>query len=421
CASTSYCKTVGQNKVIYTWNGTNWSPDNISSSSITLLGISCPTSSLCKTVGQIGVIYSWDGSVWSTDSSGTTQSFRGVSCPTTALCKAVGNSGIIRSWTSGTSWTVDTSGTTNTIYGVSCPTDTYCKAVGAGGIIRTWTGGTSWTNDTSGTTSNIFGISCTSPSFCKAVGVSGLMLSWNGTSWSTHTAITTQNLNGVSCASPSACKAVGAGGTILAWNGTIWSADSSSTSNILNGVSCPSNTLCKAAGNGGTILGMAQQTLTNVSSGFALNIFSDSGCMVTLTAEQFNTNHPMATVPLQTGRYWTLGSGTCTSGFSGSLTLPVLFTPDANDKVCRYPGSGPDWNCAANSFTATTITRIGITSFSDWTGGNDADPTALVLESLTVQTASRMEYKDLLIGLGLLLGGLVLFATRKRKRRSLST
>jgi hypothetical protein len=317
------------------------------------------------------------------------------------MCKAVGNNGVIRSWTSGTNWTGDTSGTGNILYGIACPTATRCKAVGASGTILTWNA-TSWTADTSGTFNNLHAISCPTSTFCMAVGQSGVTVAWNGSSWTSHSSGTALNLNGVSCPTTTRCKAVGVGGTILTWDGSAWSADVTHTTQTLNGVGCPTVSMCKAAGLNGTILGMVQQTLTDVSAGFALDIFNDTGCLVELSATEFNANHPNATEPLETGRYWTLSSGTCASGFTGSLTIPVLFTPGEDDKVCRYPGSGTNWDCAANGFSATTLTRTGISAFSDWTGGIDAGPSAVELARFTARV--RMPSVGWVGGMGLLSG-----------------
>jgi predicted outer membrane repeat protein len=110
---------------------------------------------------------------------------------------------------------------------------------------------------------------------------------------------------------------------------------------------------------------------------------ADLGDLFCLNVTYFPTSHPNATEPLQTGAFWTLGGtdsdeNPVTGGFTSTLTLPFA-TPDANDKVCRYTGSG--WECAASDFDAGagTLTRGGVTQFSDWTVGNDATPTAITL------------------------------------------
>jgi hypothetical protein len=77
-------------------------------------------------------------------------------------------------------------------------------------------------------------------------------------------------------------------------------------------------------------------------------------------------------------RYWTLtptGTGTV------NLTLPANFTTGTNSKVCRYTGGGGSgWDCAMTSYTANTVTRNGVSSFSDWAAGN-VGPTAVTLRT----------------------------------------
>ncbi|MGC9400246.1 MAG: LamG-like jellyroll fold domain-containing protein [Anaerolineae bacterium] len=113
---------------------------------------------------------------------------------------------------------------------------------------------------------------------------------------------------------------------------------------------------------------------------------ADLGDLSCLNVTYFPTSHPNATTPLQTGAFWTLG-GTdgetpVTSGFTATLTLPFS-APDGDDKVCRYTGSG--WECAASGFDAGTITRSGVTQFSDWTVGDEAGPNAVTLVDFTTQ------------------------------------
>jgi hypothetical protein len=367
CPSLSLCKGVGAIGTIVTWDGSAWSTET-SGTVQPLFGVACPSTTLCKAVGPSGTILSWNGNDWSVITS--SQILRGVACPSTMLCKAVGNGGAILSW-NGSTWSADISGTVQTLRGIACPSTTLCKAVGDDGVILSWNG-SAWSADTSVTTKILYSVACPSTTLCKAVGQAGTILSWNGSAWSADTSGTSVVLNGVSCPSITLCKTVGNSGTILSGEGSTWGQDASGTTNILGSIACPSTTLCKAVGDSGTILGMAQQTLTDVTLGFALDIVTDAGCLVTLSAQEFAMNHPNATEFQQTMRYWTLGSGSCTSGFTGSLTLPTIFIPDANDNVCRYTGT--DWNCAANSFTASTITRDGITEFSDWAANNDTGP-----------------------------------------------
>ncbi len=100
----------------------------------------------------------------------------------------------------------------------------------------------------------------------------------------------------------------------------------------------------------------------------------------TITTVLVNTDHSNATSGIQTGRYWQITPSAGASGYNLDLTLPHNSVPDANDKLCRYTGSG--WDCAASSFDAgaQTITRAGVTQLSDWATGNDVGPTAITLQ-----------------------------------------
>jgi hypothetical protein len=82
--------------------------------------------------------------------------------------------------------------------------------------------------------------------------------------------------------------------------------------------------------------------------------------LTALQVDRIDANHPNAPGTNTTSIYWTI---TPTGlDFVADLTLPQagLATPQA----CRY--TNPGWDGAANSFTATTVTRTGITEFSDW-------------------------------------------------------
>ena len=96
------------------------------------------------------------------------------------------------------------------------------------------------------------------------------------------------------------------------------------------------------------------------------------GDLARINIQRLDTNHPAATVPLQTGYYWQiegLSSGGTATGFSVNLTLPANgFTPDVSDKVCYYTGS--DWDCAMNAYDVVSITRNALIALSDWTTGD---------------------------------------------------
>ena len=137
------------------------------------------------------------------------------------------------------------------------------------------------------------------------------------------------------------------------------------------------------------------------------------GTLSTLSVQQVDANHPSASPQLLTGYYWTLTPSNGASDFNTDLTLPVTtFTPDEFDKVCRWVVD-VGWDCAMTSYTASTITRAGVTAFSDWTTGNDADPTAIRLRSLEARNAAPAGW--LLAGFA---GVSLLYLFRKRIRSS---
>ncbi|MCA9970849.1 MAG: CSLREA domain-containing protein [Anaerolineales bacterium] len=97
-------------------------------------------------------------------------------------------------------------------------------------------------------------------------------------------------------------------------------------------------------------------------------------------------NHLRATPRLQTGNWWHI-SGNISSGFDANLTLPYVGA-NADTRVCRWPGNlgGAGWDCGdalTHTAGANAVTRTGVTSFSDWTVGQDPGPTAVTLQSLS--------------------------------------
>ncbi|MCB8945133.1 MAG: hypothetical protein H6658_15410 [Ardenticatenaceae bacterium] len=160
-----------------------------------------------------------------------------------------------------------------------------------------------------------------------------------------------------------------------------------------------------------SVVDNASYTLGDVTFAVPTGQEGDIECF---EATQFPTDHPNATTNLETGEYWVLNAlnsgGTAASGYSLNLTIDGLtFTPDINDKLCRYTGSG--WDCGYSSHTATSITRNSVTALSPWTAGNDAGPTALTLESFT---ASQTALPLTLVALLILSLSLFFFISRQR-------
>ncbi len=142
----------------------------------------------------------------------------------------------------------------------------------------------------------------------------------------------------------------------------------------------------------------AGQMVCGVTQNSGYTFANNSSVVITTTAtlgnlaclyvDEMGLDHPNATTGLQTGRYWLIrglqsDQQTEATGFTVTLTLPTDFAPDADDQVCRHTGSGQIWDCARSSATTNSITRAGVTTFSDWTVGKYAPPTAVVVTSFT--------------------------------------
>jgi predicted outer membrane repeat protein len=134
------------------------------------------------------------------------------------------------------------------------------------------------------------------------------------------------------------------------------------------------------------------------------------GNLACLYVDEMEVSHVHATKNLQTGRYWLIHGLqsdriTQATGFSVTLTLPAGKIPDSSDKVCRYTGSDQVWDCALTDFDAgaRTLTRAGVTAFSDW-AVEDATPTNVTLHMLSAYSLSS-DTTPIIFGL---LAGLVL-------------
>jgi predicted outer membrane repeat protein len=127
--------------------------------------------------------------------------------------------------------------------------------------------------------------------------------------------------------------------------------------------------------------------------------FSATGNVNCLAAVYFPRGHAYATGTIGNGvgadHFWQIAarnsSGITATGFIVSITLP--YNGFASPKLCFYPGalSGSGWDCTgAQSTNGNTITRAGLTHFSDWAVGNDVGPTAITLTQFTAQSSSSL-------------------------------
>ncbi len=160
--------------------------------------------------------------------------------------------------------------------------------------------------------------------------------------------------------------------------------------------------------------------LSNVN----LQVTDDGTNLDCLRVTDIPYNHPNATNPLKTGKYWQIlglqadQTSAAGSDFSVNLTLP-FGAADADDKLCRYTGSG--WDCAASGYVAnTSITRNSIAQFSDWTIGDNSGPTAINLARLSASSPVDVPGLWLVIGsIGMLaLGGLLIGYRTRRTHQS---
>lgn len=88
------------------------------------------------------------------------------------------------------------------------------------------------------------------------------------------------------------------------------------------------------------------------------------GTLSSLRVKRRDLSHPYASAGMQTGKYWNITP--TGSGYSVDLTLPQ--TGLSNPQACRYSSGAWDWG--RTSFTSTSVTRGGVTAFSDWTVGD---------------------------------------------------
>jgi hypothetical protein len=134
---------------------------------------------------------------------------------------------------------------------------------------------------------------------------------------------------------------------------------------------------------------------------------------------RYNYAHPNAPTAQKTvvKRYWEIYPNWNASGYTASLTLHHPNVPDNGDTVCFYV-SGTTWDCAASSFDPATgtITRGGITQFSEWTTQEDFDPLVVTIKNFSAASSTQLLIPGLFAAslvLGLIAVGL-LWRSRKR-------
>lgn len=159
-------------------------------------------------------------------------------------------------------------------------------------------------------------------------------------------------------------------------------------------------------------------TLSFGITGVEINVTTHDG-LTSLQVDRIGSDHDEKTARIGNGKYYTI-TPTGLSDDVVSVTLPHSFSEPSNVRACRYTGTGTyGWDCgtdAENSYDASTVTRTGVTSFSDWAPGDDVGPTALTLHALTAASA-RNSWLTLafLLSASLLLAGAILLSKQRHK------
>ncbi len=166
-----------------------------------------------------------------------------------------------------------------------------------------------------------------------------------------------------------------------------------------------------------TVCGIQSQAELNSHTfgNVTLELINDGTNLDCVRVELVNGDHPSATPPLQTGRYWVINglqsdqTTPATADYDVNLTLPFA-TADTDTRACKFPGGlgGSGWDCDDGTNTTfvanTSVTRSGISSFSDWAVGQNAGPTAVKLTSTRSSGQNQGSFGALLAGILLALG-----------------
>ena len=178
-----------------------------------------------------------------------------------------------------------------------------------------------------------------------------------------------------------------------------------------------------------TKCGLAKNTTYSFNQTWPVSVTLQTlGTIECLRVQRFDQNHDDRTGTSMLsgvgwGRYWTItatdSSGDPASGFSLTLTLPN--EGFATPRSCRFPGEigGSGWDCddgTRTTFTASTVTRSGITALSDWAVGNEVGPTAVRLQTFSVVSQSGSLWLAWLGGFSLMVTLGVYFVWRRARK-----
>lgn len=152
------------------------------------------------------------------------------------------------------------------------------------------------------------------------------------------------------------------------------------------------------------------------TSGRTISITVDTADSFTCIAvEEMAAPHLLGTPRIQlTNGWWRITGDSST--FDVNMTFPAYFKPNTGDTICRYTGPGTTWDCGADRFTETTITRENVTAFSDWAIYEDESPTAVSLASFAAHSSLPWVAAGLALSLLAVSGLVTLWQVKTRKR-----
>ena len=159
-------------------------------------------------------------------------------------------------------------------------------------------------------------------------------------------------------------------------------------------------------------------TFSNPAATVSFSNLGDINCLAGVYMPRVHLNH---TATVGQDHFWQIAArtntGAAATGFTAAITLP--HSGLANPIICFYPGllGGAGWDCTGTqTYDGSTITRQGVTHFSEWAVGDNTDPTAITLNTLQATPADRSSAAYGPIGLAVIaaFSGAAILIKRKR-------
>ncbi|MHC5078627.1 MAG: FG-GAP-like repeat-containing protein, partial [Planctomycetota bacterium] len=212
---------VGENGILYYFNGMTWTQHNAPSTTENLTGIWFQDATHAWVTGTSGTLYSLDLALWTwtpVSPAPTTKNLLGVWGSASNDVFVVGEKGLILHY-DGVAWRVLASSRINAMFAASA---TNIFAVGADGLILEGDGAGNWTAFANvPTQEELLAVWAESPGNVYAVGRGGTILHYNGASWTAESAPTSSDLHAV-WGIPGTVWAGGDQGVLMENSGTGW-------------------------------------------------------------------------------------------------------------------------------------------------------------------------------------------------------